>query len=111
MAHRLIIARDLKERCHGQPARIGGLIVGTQRAGAVSNMTFVTLEDEFGMVNVVVWRTLAERHRRELVTLHLLRVDGTGKTRDGVPHIVAGHLEDISELMQGKIPGVEIFVD
>jgi len=65
-------------------------------------MTSVTLKDEFGMVNVVVWRTLAERQRRELVTSHLLRVDGTGKTRDDVPHIVAGRVENISELLQGQ---------
>lgn len=53
-------------------------------------MTFVTLENKFGMVNVVVWRTLAERQRRELVASHLLPVDGTVETPDGVLHVVAG---------------------
>lgn len=40
-------------------------------------MIFMTLEDEVGMVNVVVWRTLAERQRRELVASRLMRVVGT----------------------------------
>ncbi|WP_200893313.1 error-prone DNA polymerase [Pseudomonas oryzihabitans] len=100
-AQRLMSSRDLKERRHGQPARIAGLVVGRQRPGTASGVTFVTLEDEFGMVNVVVWRTLAERQRRELVASQLMRVDGTIETRDGVLHVVAGRLKDISELLQG----------
>lgn len=64
-------------------------------------MTFVTLHDEYWMVNVVVWRTLVERPRRELVASQLMRVDGTIETRDGVLPVVAGRLEDISELLQG----------
>jgi len=98
-AQRLMSSRDLKERRHGQPARIAGLVVGRQRPGTASGVTFVTLEDEFGMVNVVVWRTLAERQRRELVASQLMRVDGTIETRDGVLHVVAGRLEDISDLL------------
>ncbi|HJE67107.1 MAG TPA: error-prone DNA polymerase [Pseudomonas oryzihabitans] len=98
---RLMSSKDLKARRHGQPARIAGLVVGRQRPGTASGVTFVTLEDEFGMVNVVVWRTLAERQRRELVASQLMRVDGTIETRDGVLHVVAGRLEDISELLQG----------
>ncbi|KUM43370.1 hypothetical protein AR540_24145 [Pseudomonas sp. EpS/L25] len=74
---------ELKERRHGQPARIAGLVVGRQRPGTASGVTFVTLEDEYGMVNVVVWRTLAERQRRELVASKLLRVDGTMETAMG----------------------------
>jgi len=100
-AQRLMSSRDLKARRHGQPARIAGLVVGRQRPGTASGVTFVTLEDEFGMVNVVVWRTLAERQRRELVASQLMRVDGTIETRDGVLHVVAGRLKDISELLQG----------
>ncbi len=100
-ARRLMSSHELKERRHGQPARIAGLVVGRQRPGTASGVTFVTLEDEYGMVNVVVWRTLAERQRRELVASQLLRVDGTIETRDGVLHVVAGRLEDLSELLQG----------
>ncbi|MDK4199693.1 error-prone DNA polymerase [Pseudomonas sp. HR1] len=100
-ARRLMSSKELKERRHGQPARVAGLVVGRQRPGTASGVTFVTLEDEYGMVNVVVWRTLAERQRRELVASQLMRVDGTLETRDGVLHVVAGRLEDISELLQG----------
>jgi len=53
------------------------------------------------MINVVVRRDLAERQRRELVASQLLRVDGTLENREGVMHVVAGRLVDISELLQG----------
>ncbi len=101
MARRLMSSRDLAERRHGQPARVAGLVVGRQRPGTASGITFVTLEDEFGMVNVVVRRDLAERQRRDLVASQLLRVDGTLENREGVMHVVAGRLLDISELLQG----------
>ncbi|WP_027597874.1 error-prone DNA polymerase [Pseudomonas sp. MOIL14HWK12:I2] len=100
-ARRLMSSKDLKDRRHGQSARVAGLVVGRQRPGTASGVTFVTLEDEYGMVNVVVWRTLAERQRRELMASQLMRVDGTVETRDGVLHVVAGRLEDISGLLQG----------
>src|SRR5690606_39220482 len=47
--------------------KVAGLVTGRQRPGTASGVTFVTLEDEHGMINVVVWRTLAERQRKELV--------------------------------------------
>lgn len=76
-------------------------MVGRQRPGTASAVTFVTPEDDFGMANVVVWRALAERQRRELVASQLLRVDGTVETHDGVLHVVAGRLDAISELLMG----------
>lgn len=96
---RLMSSKDLKDRRHGQPARVAGLVVGRQRPETASGVTFVTIEDEYGMVNVVVWRTLAERKRSELVVSQLLRVNGTVEKRDGVLHVVAGRLQDISELL------------
>ena len=57
----------------------------------------MTPEDEFGMVSVVVWQSLAERRWRDLVASQLPRVDGTVKTRDVVLHVVAGWLENISD--------------
>ena len=62
-------------------------------------MTFVTLEDEDGSVNVVVWQALAERQRRELVGATLLAVDGRWETVDGVSHLIAGRLQNLDELL------------
>ena len=64
-------------------------------------MTFVTLEDEFGMLNVVVWRDLAERQRRVLVGSQLMQVRGKLEFAEGVRHLIARRMEDLSPLLSG----------
>ncbi|HYQ52381.1 MAG TPA: OB-fold nucleic acid binding domain-containing protein, partial [Pseudomonas sp.] len=86
---------------HGDAIAVAGLVVGRQRPQTASGVTFVTLEDEFGMVNVVVWRELAERQRRALVGAQLLKVSGRLEQENGVRHLIARRLEDISVLLQG----------
>lgn len=86
---------------HGDKVSVAGLVTGRQRPGTASGVTFVTLEDEFGNVNVVVWRDLAERQRRALVGSRLMRVSGRLECESGVRHLIAQRLEDLSPLLQG----------
>jgi error-prone DNA polymerase len=86
---------------HGRPVIVTGLVVGRQRPGTASGVTFVTLEDEFGMINVVVWRDLAERQRRVLVGSQLLQVRGRLERVGEVCHVIAGHLQDMTPLLHG----------
>ncbi|MBC3437114.1 error-prone DNA polymerase [Pseudomonas sp. BW16M2] len=86
---------------HGDTIAVAGIVVGRQRPQTASGVTFVTLEDEHGMVNVVVWRDLAERQRRALVGSKLLKVSGCLEQESGVRHLIARRLEDISPLLQG----------
>jgi len=62
-------------------------------------VVFLTLEDEDGSVNVVVWKDLAERQRRVVVGAQLLGVVGIWERRGTVCHLVAGRLEDHSHLL------------
>ncbi|WP_342595871.1 error-prone DNA polymerase [Salinicola lusitanus] len=80
---------------------IAGLVVGRQRPGSAKGVTFLTLEDEFGMVNVVVWPRLAERYRRILLESRLLRVAGKLESQEGVRHLIARHLTDLTGLLEG----------
>jgi error-prone DNA polymerase len=82
---------------HGRPVSVAGLVTGRQRPATASGVTFVTLEDEFGNVNVVVWRDLAERQRRS----QLLKVDGRWEKEGEVRHLIAGRLSDLSSLLDG----------
>lgn len=100
-ARRCRSSRELLEVEHGRPVSIAGLVTGRQRPGTASGVTFVTLEDEFGNVNVVVWRDLAERQRKVLVGAQLLKVDGTLETEGEVRHLIAGRLSDLSDLLSG----------
>jgi len=60
---------------------------------------FLTLEDETGSVNVVIWNDLARRQRPQVVGARLLGVIGIWEQRDNVSHLVAGRLEDHSQLL------------
>ncbi|MFK3774994.1 error-prone DNA polymerase [Pseudomonas sp. NPDC089406] len=85
----------------GDNIAVAGIVVGRQRPQTASGVTFVTLEDEHGLVNVVVWRDLAERQRKALVGSQLLKVSGRLEHKDGVRHLIARRLEDVSVLLQG----------
>src|SRR3546814_6900964 len=70
---RCLGSADLQTRRHGSRLRAAGLVTMRQRPATASGAVFVTLEDEGGIINVVVWRDLAERQRRELVGSRLDR--------------------------------------
>ncbi|WP_240183424.1 error-prone DNA polymerase [Arenimonas caeni] len=97
-ARRYRRSRELRELPNGSRARAAGLVTMRQRPETAGGTTFVTLEDEDGMVNVVVWRDLGERQRRVLVESRLLGVEGRWETLDGVSHLIASRLHDESAL-------------
>ncbi len=74
--------------------RVAGLVTCKQRPGTASGVIFLTLEDETGNHNIVVWPKLQERCRQALMNARLLVVKGTLERRDNVSHIIAGDLED-----------------
>ncbi|MFQ6557550.1 error-prone DNA polymerase [Pseudomonas sp. Lb2C1-1] len=100
-ARRCRSSRELQEVEHGRNVSVAGLVTGRQRPGTASGVTFVTLEDEFGNLNVVVWRDLAERQRKTLVGSQLLKVDGRWESVGEVRHLIAGRLSDLTELLAG----------
>ncbi|MCP1445993.1 error-prone DNA polymerase [Pseudomonas sp. GGS8] len=100
-ARRCRSSRELLAVEHGRPVSVAGLVTGRQRPGTASGVTFVTLEDEFGNVNVVVWRDLAERQRQVLVGSQLLKIDGRWEKVGEVRHLIAGRLSDLSSLLDG----------
>ncbi len=100
-ARRCRSSKALLDVEHGRPVSVAGLVTGRQRPATASGVTFVTLEDEFGNVNVVVWRDLAERQRKVLVGSQLLKVDGRWEKEGEVRHLIAGRLSDLSSLLDG----------
>ena len=98
---RILGLRALRERRHGSGVHVAGLVTQRQRPGTAKGTIFVTLEDEDGMINVIVWPTLALRRRRALLESRLLAVRGRWERVDGVEHLVAGDLEDLSGLLGG----------
>ncbi len=100
---RMQTAAQLRTLEHGKLARAAGLVIGRQRPGTAGGAVFVTLEDETGTVNVVVWRAPAEKQRRVLLGARLMGVVGVLEREGDVVHLVAGRLEDYSHLLGGLV--------
>ena len=84
---------------HKKAVRIAGLVTGRQRPGTATGVIFLTLEDEFGSINVVVWNDLASRQRSEVLSGRLLGVSGVVERAEGVIHVIATQLEDHTMLL------------
>jgi error-prone DNA polymerase len=96
---RLAAADAIRSLPHGAAASACGIVTGRQRPDTASGVVFVTLEDETGYVNVVVWSALVERQRRELLASRLMAVHGTIEREGEVVHLVARRLADHSHLL------------
>ncbi|MBD7953540.1 error-prone DNA polymerase [Stenotrophomonas sp. Sa5BUN4] len=98
---RALDSRQLRATAHGRGVHTIGLVTQRQKPGTANGAVFVTLEDEHGMVNVVVWSHLALRRRKALLGSRLLGVRGRWECVDGVRHLIAGDLHDYSHLLAG----------
>ncbi len=93
-------AAELMELSPGKPVRVCGLVVCRQRPGTAAGVTFVTLEDETGNINLIVWQATARAQRQALIRARLLQVDGILQREGSVIHVVAGKLTDRTDLWQ-----------
>jgi error-prone DNA polymerase len=92
-------ATEISQARHGQLIRTAGIVTCRQRPATASGVIFVTLEDETGHVNLVVWNDIAERQRRELLGARLLAVSGQVQREGLVVHVLARKLEDLSPML------------
>ena len=90
---------DLFSLGHKRFVKIAGIVTGRQRPGSAAGVLFLTLEDETGNSNIIVWRDLVARHRAILLQAKLLKVKGVIERETSVVHVVAGHLEDLTHLL------------
>ncbi|MEC4721805.1 error-prone DNA polymerase [Noviherbaspirillum sp. CPCC 100848] len=98
-ARRFLPADILHTFADRQLARACGIVTVRQRPETANGTMFVTLEDETGLVNVIVWPALIERYRKELLGSQLLGVYGVWQCESNVHHLVAGRLVDMSGLL------------
>lgn len=94
--------RTAEEVCaarHGEWIRTSGIVTCRQRPATASGVLFVTLEDETGYVNLVVWSDLVEKNRRPILGSRLLAVGGQVQKQGLVVHVLARRFEDLSRLL------------
>ncbi|HZF15673.1 MAG TPA: error-prone DNA polymerase [Steroidobacteraceae bacterium] len=92
-------AADLWGLRNGDAVRTAGLVITRQRPMTASGVTFVTLEDETGHINLVVWLQVAERQRRALIESRLLEVSGELQREGEVLHVIVQSMRDRSRLL------------
>jgi error-prone DNA polymerase len=101
LEQRLMPAAKLNGYRNGQPARGCGIVTVRQRPGTAKGVIFMTLEDETGNVNVIIWPSLLEKQRKEVLGASLLAVYGVWQCEGEVRHLVAKRLVDLSHLLGG----------
>lgn len=84
---------------------VAGLVILRQRPGTAKGVIFLTLEDETGIVNVVVWRKIYEQFRRAVISGRLLKVTGRIQRAHSVTHVIAEEIEDISGMLDVLVRG------
>ena len=99
----LLSAGELARAQNGARVRTAGLVLMRQRPATASGVTFLTLEDESGQVNVIVWESVGRAQRRALIESRLLEVHGELQQQDGVTHLIARRLIDRSPLLGGLL--------
>lgn len=88
---------------NGARIAVAGLVLVRQRPGTAKGVIFITLEDETGISNIIVWRKMYERFRRAVIAGRALKVTGRVQRESGVTHVVAEEIEDISWMLDELI--------
>src|SRR5581483_873372 len=100
LSHDRILRMDELDRiAHGRIVRTAGIVLMRQRPGSANGVTFVTIEDESGQVNVIVWENVGRQQRRAMLESRLLEVHGELQYQEGVRHLIARRLVDRSALL------------
>ncbi|MBK7904266.1 MAG: error-prone DNA polymerase [Proteobacteria bacterium] len=95
-ARGFVDSAQLRVLTNGSNVRTAGLVITRQRPGSAEGVTFVTLEDEHGSINLIVWRDVAERQRQALIGSRLLGLAGRLQREGEVMHVIAHRLVDLS---------------
>jgi len=98
-ADRIVTATGLRDLPNGRVVRVAGIVTARQRPQSAGGVMFVTLEDETGHVNLIVWERVWSRARRIANNSRLLEVQGQLQKEGGVTHVVANRLVDRSHLL------------
>ena len=98
-ASQVITSRELHELPHGRPVRVAGIVTARQRPQSAGGVMFITLEDETGFVNLIVWERVWSAQRRIANGSRLLEVSGELQKEAGVTHVVAKKLADRTRLL------------
>jgi error-prone DNA polymerase len=100
---RIVSASKLPEMKDGEPVKIAGLVLVRQRPETASGICFITIEDETGTANLVVFKPLFDKYRKEVLTSTLLMVEGKLQREGEVIHVIVSRCFNFNKLLKGEI--------
>ncbi len=96
----VLSSKELEPRSDGDIVKVSGLVLVRQRPGTASGIVFITLEDETGVVNLVVFKKVFDKYRNEIVRSRLLMVEGRLQKEGEVTHVIVKACYNLSHLLQ-----------
>jgi error-prone DNA polymerase len=99
--YQYVTAGRLPNMRNGERINVAGLVITKQRPGTASGVTFVTLEDETGQINLIIWKKIAEDYRSALLNARLLGIAGELQVEGKVIHVIARQLFDHTDMLGG----------
>ena len=107
---RIISTADLARGRNGDYVRVAGLVLVRQRPETASGVLFVTIEDETGFSNVVVFKTVFDEFRKPILQSRLLMVEGKLQVEGEVVHVIAARCHDLTKLLRGMVAAEDVKV-
>ena len=96
---RTIPAAELAEVRDGAQVTVAGLVLVRQKPGSAKGVMFITIEDETGIANLIVWPKLFEQQRQIILTAGMMGCSGRVQREGGLTHVIASRLTDLSDLL------------
>ena len=90
---------SLADRAGGRRVCVAGLVLVRQRPGSAKGVIFMTIEDETGIANAIVWNNVLARYRAVILGARLVKIHGKLQNESGVIHVVVDHVEDMTEML------------
>ena len=97
---RIVSCSDLQRVRDGQRTTVAGLILVRQKPGTAKGVTFMTIEDETEVANLVIWSSVFEKHRRLILSSGMIGCRGRLQREGEVTHLIAEHFVDLSDLLR-----------
>jgi error-prone DNA polymerase len=91
---------DLHQVRDGQRVTVAGIVLVRQKPGSAKGVTFMTIEDETDVANIVIWAAVFEKHRRLILSCGMIGCRGRLQREGGVTHLIAEHFLDLSDLLR-----------
>ncbi len=95
-AERMVTCAELRQMRDGRSVTVSGIVLIRQRPGSASGVLFITIEDETGTANLIVWPSLFERQRRLILSASMVACTGQLQREGEVIHVIAERFSDLS---------------